>query len=151
MNNKYFLIALLISLISCSSENSESPTEILSSKTWVIQNKLLSPSIVYGGIEITDMTLFETDETKGYSFKFNADGTLLVNNASNNIILDSTWVLNSDQTELTFGEALIYAIPQVGNIGYSSISIESISTSEIVGTVTMPFGDETYLVTMNFK
>jgi len=154
MKNKYFLIAifsLIIGVTSCSKDDTRSATEMLSSKTWIIESKELSPSIVYAGVEITDITLFETDETKNYAFKFNSDGTLLVTDASNTLILDSTWDLNADQTSLTFAEPLIYAIPLVGDIGYSSISIESISSSEIVGTVTMPYEGTIYMVTMTFK
>ncbi|KAA5822302.1 hypothetical protein FPF71_14210 [Algibacter amylolyticus] len=154
MKRKYFLItifSLVLSLISCSEDESTSSNDILSSKTWVIKSKMLSPSIVYAGVEITDITLFETDETKDYSFSFNSDGTLVVNDANNSVVLETTWELNSDETVLTFGETLIYAIPLVGDIGYSSIDIKSISSSAIVGTVTMPFEDEVYIVTMTFK
>lgn len=154
MKNKYFLIAffsLILGLTSCSEDNPESATQMLTSKTWVIERKALSPRIIYAGIEITDITLFETEETKDYSFKFNSDGTLQVKGASGNLILDSTWDLNADETELTFGEPLIYAIPLVGDIGYDSIAIKSISSTEIVGTVTMPFDGTVYMVTMTFK
>ncbi|GHC59140.1 hypothetical protein [Ulvibacter litoralis] len=154
MKNKYFLItifSLILGVTSCSKDDSQSASEMLSSKTWVIESKMLSPSIIYAGVEITDITLFETDETKDYAFTFNSDGTLLVRNASNNLILDSTWAFNSDETELIFGETLIYAIPLVGDIGYSSIAIKSITSSEIVGSVTMPFEGTIYTVTMTFK
>lgn len=154
MKNKYLFISifsLIISLNSCSKEDSqESSANKLSSKTWVIENKILSPSIIYNNIEISNMSLFETDETKNYVFKFNTDGTLIVNDSSNNIILNSTWELNSDETELTFGEPLLYPIPLVGDVGYSKIDIISITKSEIIGTVTMAFNEEIYVVTLNF-
>ena len=156
MKNKYFLItifSLLLSLTSCSSSDSSdsrSASEMISSKAWVIESKMLSPTIDYGGIEITDIMVLESEETRNYSFKFNSDGTFFQYDAAGNPIFETTWVLNSDNTQLLFGEPIIYSYPVVGDMGFSTIDNLSISSSEVLGTVNAVFGGVDYELTITF-
>lgn len=156
MNNKYFLItifSLLLSVTSCSSDDSsdsKSASELVGSKTWLIESKMLSPTINFNGIEITDIMVIESEETRNYTFSFNSDGTLLQNDGMGNLIFETTWVLNSDNTQLSFGEPIVYSYPVVGDLGFSTIENLSISSSEIVGTVNAVFGDVEYEVTFTF-
>ena len=156
MNNKYFLItifSLILSVTSCSSDDSsdsKSASEMISSKAWLIESKMLSPTIDYGGIEITDIMIIESEETRNYTFTFNSDGTLFQNDAMGNLIFETTWVLNSDNTQLLFGEPIVYSYPVVGDMGFSTIDNLSISSSQVVGTISATFGDVEYVVTITF-
>jgi len=156
MKNKYFLItifSLILSVTSCSSDdssNSKSASEMISSKAWLVESKMLSPTIDYGGLEITDIMIIEPEETRNYTFTFNSDGTLLQNDAMGNLIFETTWVLNSDNTQLLFGEPIVYSYPIVGDMGFSTIDNLSISSSQVVGTISATFGDVEYEVTITF-
>lgn len=155
MKNNYYLsaiIALFISLSSCSSDSNDAntPSDMVSSKTWKIESKMLSPTINYGGIEITDIMILESEETRNYSFKFNADGTFVQYDAAGEVLFESTWSLNSENTVLSFGEPIVYVYPVVGEMGFSSIDIISISSSKIVGTIDSTFGEDDYELTITF-
>ncbi|GAL61968.1 hypothetical protein JCM19300_714 [Algibacter lectus] len=156
MKNNYYLsaiIALFISLTSCSSSDSNdanTPSDMVSSKTWKIESKMLSPTINYGGVEIDDIMILESEETRNYSFKFNADGTFEQYDATGEVLFESTWSLNSDNTILSFGEPIVYVYPVVGEMGFSSIDIVSISSSKIVGTIESTFGEDDYELTITF-
>ncbi|WP_179316956.1 hypothetical protein [Winogradskyella undariae] len=154
MKKYYFLISifsLLFSFTSCSSDDSElPPNEILSSKIWVIKSKVISPSIVYYGQEITDISLFESEETKNYSFEFLADGTFYQYDSAGELLFENTWYLNADHTQLTFGEPIVYEYPVVGNMGFTTIDIISISSSKIVGVIDASFNEVDYEVTLTF-
>ncbi|WP_405296996.1 hypothetical protein [Algibacter sp. Ld11] len=153
MKNNYYLtaiFALIISLTSCSSSDSETKSDIMSSKTWVIESKMLSPTINYGTIEITDIMVLEPEETRNYSFEFKSDGTFVQRDAAGASVFESTWSLNSDNTLLSFGEPIVYNYPVVGEMGFSTIDIISISSSKVVGTVESVFGGENYELTITF-
>lgn len=156
MKNKNFLIviiSLLFTITSCSSDDSSDSTpasEIISSKTWLIESKMLSPTIDYGGIVISDITILESDETRNYTFSFNSDGTLVINDAMGNAIFETTWVLNSDNTQITFADPIVYEYPVVGDMGFSTIDDLSVSSSEITGTVAANFGGVDYVLTIKF-
>ncbi|WP_405569928.1 hypothetical protein [Winogradskyella sp. Asnod2-B02-A] len=155
MKKYYFLItifSLFLTITSCSTDDSESsdPNDMLSSRNWVIESKMLSPTIVYNGIEVTDIMLFESEETRNYSFQFKADGTFYHYDATGEVILESTWLLNEDNTQLILGDPIVYDYPVVGSMGFSAIDIVSISSSKIVGTIEALFGGENYVVTITF-
>jgi hypothetical protein len=153
MKKHYFLItifSILFSLTSCTSEDSDSANEIFSSKVWKIESKILSPTINYGGIEVTDITLFESEETKNYSFEFKEDGAFYQYDSTGELMYESTWALNSDNTQLTFGEPIVYEYPVVGEMGFSIIDIVSISSTKIVGTIDALFNEVNYQVTLTF-
>ncbi|WP_158850827.1 hypothetical protein [Algibacter sp. L1A34] len=156
MKIKYFLITIIcasISLTSCSEEESSklsSESEMLTAKSWVVQSKIVEPSINLGGIEISDITVLDSDEVKSYSFKFDSDGTLVVTDLSEEIIIETTWVFNSDKTQLTFGDPLIYNYPIVGDIGLSTIKITSLTSSKMIGTIPAFYDDINYVVTITF-
>ncbi|WP_396600850.1 hypothetical protein [Algibacter sp. R77976] len=155
MKKHYFFItifSLLLSFTSCTSEDSESSSfnDMLSSKNWVIESKMLSPIIDYGGIEVTDIMLFESEETINYSFQFKADGTFYHYDSAGEVIYESTWVLNANNTQIVLGAPIVYDYPVVGQMGFSTIDVVSISSSKIVGTIAAMFGGENYVVTITF-
>ena len=123
---------------------------MLSSKNWVIQSKILSPSIIYNEIEVTDIMLFESDETRNFSFQFKADGTFYQYDSTGEVLIESTWSLNSDSTQLLLGDPIVYDYPIVGEMGFSTINIISISSSKFVGTVDALFNSAEYQVTLTF-
>ncbi|WP_372757445.1 hypothetical protein [Mariniflexile sp.] len=155
MKKKYFLITIicvLFSLTSCSTEEGveTSVVDILSAKSWVIQSKLISPTITMSGIEITDIAMLESEAVRNYTFNFNSDGSLLVQDASNATILETTWSLSSDETQLIFTNPLIYTYPVVGDMELSSMVIQSISGTKMVCTITTVYYDTNYVVTVTF-
>lgn len=156
MKNNYYLsaiITLFISLTSCSSSDSNdanTPSDMVSSKTWKIESKMLSPTINYGGVEIDDIMILEPEETRNYSFEFKSDGTFVQRDAAGVSIFESTWSLNSDNTLLSFGEPIVYNYPVVGEMGFSTIDIISISSSKMVGTIESTFGEDDYELTITF-
>lgn len=155
MKNNYFFItvfSLILTLTSCSSDSSDSNSEadIISSKSWIVESKMLSPSIVYGGLEITDIMVIESEETRNYEFNFNSDGTFVLSDAAGTSVLETTWLLNSENTQLSFAEPIVYSYPVVGDMGFSTIDIVSISSSKMVGTVSAIFGGVDYELTITF-
>lgn len=153
MKNTYVLItffSVILSFASCSSDSSESETDIISSKAWLVESKMLSPSIVYGGLEITDIMVIESEETRNYEFNFNSDGKFVLSDAAGTSVLETTWLLNSENTQLSFGKPIVYSYPVVGDMGFSTIDIVSISSSKMVGTVSAIFGGVDYELTITF-
>jgi len=153
MKNSYLLtiiINLFICLTSCTSDDSMTESEMISSKTWMIESKILSPSIVYGGIEITDIMILESEETRNYSFKFDEDGTFYQYDAEGVVLYQTTWMLSADSSQIIFGDPIVYDYPVVGDMGFSTIDIVSISATKIVGTVGALFGDVDYELTITF-
>ena len=144
------ILCLFFAFTSCESDDSGSDLEMLSSKNWVIQSKILSPSIIYNEIEVTDITLFESDETRNFSFQFKADGTFYQYDSTGEVLIESTWSLNSDNTQLLLGDPIVYDYPIVGEMGFSTINIISISSSKFVGTVDALFNSAEYEVTLTF-
>jgi hypothetical protein len=125
-------------------------SEMISSRTWVIESKILSPSIDYGGIEITDIMVLESEETRNYSFKFDEDGSFYQYDSDGVVIYETTWSLNSDNTQIVFEDPIVYDYPVVGDMGFSTIDIISISSSKIVGTVSALFAEVDYQLTITF-
>ncbi|CAH8296470.1 hypothetical protein EV196_11138 [Mariniflexile fucanivorans] len=146
-------LILILSFTSCSkddTENGQSKKDIIESKSWVITSKTVEPSILFGAIEISDITILDSDEVKNYSFKFNPDGSLLQYDFEGNLIFETTWAFNSDETEITFEEPIMYTYPVVGEMGISTLLIETISSSKIVGTIPAFYQGVDYLVTITF-
>jgi hypothetical protein len=68
-----------------------------------------------------------------------------------NLNFETTWTLNSDNTQISFGEPILYSYPVVGDMGFSTIDNLSISsTSKMVGTVSAIFGGVDYELTITF-
>ena len=146
-------LVLILSFTSCSSDDdadTQSKTDIISSKSWVITSKAVEPSISFGGIEISDIIVLDSEDVRNYSFKFNSDGTLLQYDSSNDLIFETTWTFNADETELTFAEPISYTYPIVGDMGITTLTIQSITSSKIVGTIPALYDGVDYLVTITF-
>ncbi|WP_111709524.1 hypothetical protein [Lutibacter citreus] len=156
MKNKYFLITLFcitLSLVSCSNDDSTEPqskNEMLTDKSWMVQSKIVTPSISLGGMEISDITMLDEEEVKSYIYKFSSDGTLVVKNSSEQIILETSWGFNSDKTQLTLSDPLIFNYPVVGEIGLSTITLNSLTTTKMVGTIPSIYDGVNYVVTITF-
>ncbi|GAA4230834.1 hypothetical protein GCM10022291_01930 [Postechiella marina] len=155
MKKQIFLITIfsvILGLTSCSSDDSSGldANTAITSKTWLVQSKKLSPSIEMNGLVIDDIMIIEDEGTRNYSFKFDSDGAMYQYDAENTLIYQTTWSLNSDNTELSFGEPIVYNYPVVGPMGISAIDIESISNSKMVGTISAVFEGTAYVVTITF-
>ncbi len=156
MKKLTYLIAiffLVINLTSCSKDDSSEPQseiDIISSKSWVIESKIILPSINVGGMEISNIMIIESEDTRNYSFKFNADGKMLQYDSMNNLIFQTTWAFNADKTQINFGEPLIYNYPVVGDMGFSTITIQSLTSSKFVGTVPALYDGTNYVLTITF-
>lgn len=149
----FAIVFLIISSTSCSKDDS-SPSDqnnsILTSKSWVVQSKIISPSVVVGGFTVTDLMTLESEEVQKYSFKYNDDGTLYQYDISNNLIFQTTWTMNSAETQITFKEPITYTYPIVGEMGITTITIQSISSSKMVATIPAFYDGTNYLLTITF-
>lgn len=147
------IVFLVFNLTSCSKDDS-SPSDqsnsVLTSKSWVAQSKIITPSVVVGGFEVSDIMSLESEGVRKYSFKYNDDGTLYQYDNSKNLIFQTTWTMNSDETEVTFKEPIIYTYPIVGEMGITTFTIQSISSSKMVATIPAFYEGTNYLVTITF-
>lgn len=156
MKNPNLLITalvLILSFTSCSSDDdadTKSKTDLISSKSWVVKSKTVEPSIVFGGTEISDIMILDSEDVRNYSFNFKSDGTLLQYDAEKKLMFQTTWSFNSSETELTFAEPIKYTYPVVGEMSITTLSIQSITSSKIVGTIPAMYEGVNYLITITF-
>ncbi len=147
-------LSLAAGITSCTKEETEEPKskfELLTSKSWVVTSKIVSPSFEFGGFQISDIMSLETDEVKQYSFKYNEDYSIVVSDYLNTPFFETTWSFNDDETEITFADPLIYTYPMVGDIGISTFTLQSISSSKITAMIPTDYEGTTYEVTITFN
>lgn len=148
-------VFLLLNLTSCSKDDSNPSDnklniDLLTSKSWVAQSKVLNPVITYNGMVISDITVIESEEVRKYAFKFNDDGTFFLYNHLNALILETTWTMSSDETQITFTDPVIYTYPVVGEIGLSTLTVQSISSSKFIATIPALYEGTNYELTITF-
>ena len=148
------ILCLTVSLNSCSSDDDDSPVqsnkEMLTDKSWVVSSKTVSPSISMGGVEVSNIMLLETEEVRNYSFKYNNDNTLIMYDYLGTQIFQTTWTINSEENKVNHTEPIIYTYPIVGGINISEYKIESITTNEMVATISFQYEEIDYVVTITF-
>lgn len=153
---KYHLLIvsliLILSITSCATGDEDTATkkDLISSKNWVIKSKAVVPSILFNGIEISDIIILDDESVRSYSFNFKSDGTLLQYDAEKKLMFQTTWSFNSSETELTFAEPIKYTYPVVGEMSITTLSIQSITSSKIVGTIPAMYEGVNYLITITF-
>ena len=93
------IILFVFNLSSCSSDD-DSPEKginsLLTGKSWAAQSKIITPSVVVSGFEVTDLMFLESEEVRKYSYKYNDDGTIFQYDISKKLIFQTTWTINSD-------------------------------------------------------
>jgi len=127
-----------------------SQKELLTGSTWKIISKAISPSFEMGGITITDISVLESDEVRGYSYVYNSDGTVAQYDKSNQFVSQTSWALNADETQIIYNPSIKYTYPVVGDIGLSTITIISIGANEMVTTVPYLYQGTNYVITITF-
>lgn len=147
------VVFLALNLASCSSDESKQTVyELLTSKSWKSQSKIINPSINMNGIVISDIMVLESDEVKNYSFKFNADGSFVVYDSLKNKVFQTTWALSSDETIVTLADPVIITYPLVGNVSMKTITIESITANKIIAKIpSFVYAGVNYEVTIIFN
>lgn len=152
LNYIILIVILVLNLASCSKDDSDSSAKegLLTNKTWITESKVINPVISFNGIEISDIMVLETDAVRNYSFKFNSDGTFFLYDNLDTLIFQTTWSMNSEETQITFAEPIVYTYPLVGDIGLSILNIQSITSSEFVATVSGLYEDINYELTITF-
>ena len=155
MNKSILLVGVIFTSLmfnSCKNETTPpSKTDLLTNKTWKIITKAIVPSFVMGGITVTDITVMESDEMKAYTYKFNKDGTAYRYSASNQMIAQTSWSFNSDETQITFNPAILYNYPIVGDNGLSTMTLVSLSENQMVTTVPYLYDGTNFVITITFR
>jgi hypothetical protein len=148
------LSILLLGLTQFSCKEDVQPltkTEMLTGKTWKITSKILNPAALMGGISITDVMILDTDDQRNFTFKYNADGTVIQYNSLNKEIFRTKWSFNADETVLTYAPGIVFTYAVAGNFTLSTMNITSISADKMVAKVDYIFGGTTYLATFTYE
>lgn len=149
----YMTILVLVSFISaCKDENSNATkTELLTGKTWVIKSKKITPSVTMSGMTISDIMILDTPEVQLYSFKHNADGSVIEYNQLNENIFQSNWTFNADETQITYNPGIVFNYPVVGDMRLETMEVISIAEDELITKIPYNFGGTNYEVTFTYK
>lgn len=153
MKNALTLLTILVigsTFYSCSTDSELTKQELLTAKTWSISSKAISPSVSFGGVIISDISLLDSEEMAGLSFKYNPDGTIIQYAMDNEPIYEMTWSFNADETVLTHTPGLVFTYPMVGEISLTTITFESISANQLVATVPFLYAETNYIVTLTY-
>lgn len=154
IKNIAFLLSFFVlglTLNSCKNEPSElTKTEILTEIMWKIKSKAISPSFEIGGITISDIMVLESDEERDYTYKYNADGTVVRYSSTNQLISQTTWSFNSGETEIIFNPAIQYVYPVIGQMGLPSMNLVSLSENEMKTTVGYTYEGLDYIINIVF-
>lgn len=142
---------LALNFTSCDEDNSStSNKDLLSDKLWMSKSKIINPAVSVNGFVVSDITVLEPEEVRKYSFKFNEDGTFILYNHLNTSIFQTTWSINSDETKISFTDPIIYTYPIVGEIGLTTMTIQSLTSSELVTTIPAIYEGVNYEITITF-
>lgn len=149
----FFLSIIFIGslVFSCSEDEIEpTKTELLTNKGWVIQSKIITPSISMNGITISDINIMDSEDVKSYSYKFNSDGTMVISDKSNQSIFQTNWSFNTDETIITFSPGILYSYPIVGDISWPSFNMDLISANQMKSTNPYLYNEINYEITITF-
>ena len=154
MKNSILLMAIIylgLTVFSCQDENeSASKKELLTNKTWKVSSKTINPAVSMNGMSISDIMLLDSEEVRNYSYKYNMDGTMILYNQLDQNIFESKWSFNTDETQLIHNPGIIYTYPVVGEIGLTTITVESISTDQVVLTTPYIYEGINYVITLKY-
>ena len=125
--------------------------ELLTQDTWVIKSKTINPVISVGGVAVSNILALEADSVRNYSYKYNTNGAFIQYDHNNSIILQASWQLNFDQTELSFSQPLIFTYPVMGDLYVSILTIESITTGHINTSISFEYEEIDYVVQTIFE
>ena len=137
-------------LFSCNDETPPTNEELLTGITWIIKTKVINPPFSQGGITVSDISVLETEDVKNNSYKFNTDGTLVLYNMSNEIILQTNWSFNADETKITLTPGIVNSYPIVGDISLNFFYIDVITANQIVSTNPYLYDETNYVITVTF-
>lgn len=155
MKNPIILMILIVmSITICSCGEPDDPktnTEIISGKTWLVSSKTVSPDFEKGGIIISDIHVLETEDVKNYTFEFDANGTFTQYDQLGNVLLETTWTFNADETQITLADPIVYSYQIVGDLEIPTFMVESISESAVVGNIPFNYDEVDYVVTIIFS
>lgn len=154
MNKSIIFVALFIVgfvVASCKDENtSQSNEDILTSKAWIIQSKIVNPTYSIAGITISDVSALDSPEVQKYSYKHASDGTVTQYDESNGIVFQTKWSFSADETKFQYTPGIIFTYPIVGDISLTTMNIVSISEDKMVMKVPYTFELIKYEVTITF-
>lgn len=143
------IVSLVFTVCSCQDENtSASKKELLTNKTWKVSSKKITPAVSLNGISITDIMLLDSKEVQNYSYKYTLSGTLIQYNQLDQKIFETKWSFNTDETLLTHHPAIVYTYPVVGEIGLTTITLQSITANQVVFTSPYAYQGINYVITL---
>ena len=158
MNPKIrFTIAIIIILganfiYSCTKDDvTLTNDELLTQDTWVIKSKTINPIILVGGMAVSNILELEADSVRNYSYKYNINGSFIQYDHNNSIILQASWQLSSDQTELSLSQPLVFTYPVMGDLYVSALKIESITPGYINTLISFDYEGINYVVQTIFE
>lgn len=154
MNKSIILVALFMLVLvvfSCKDDNtSQVKEDILTSKAWVIQSKIINPAYSLVGFTISDASTLDSPEVKEYTYKHATDGTLTQSSGSNSIVFQTKWAFSADEKKLQYTPGIIFSYPVVGDISLTTMDIVSIAEDKMVMKVPYTFELIKYEVTITF-
>ncbi len=141
-----------LAIFSCKDDSPDaSKKELLTNKTWVVKSKIIAPSFILGAMTISDLTILDSDEEKKYSYKYDPDGTMKEYDNLGQVIFETNWSFNADETKITHTPGITYNYPVIGDMSLNTLTIESISSNQIVATVPYSYDGTDYTITMTFS
>ena len=143
---------LALNITSCSKEEPKlSNHELLTSRSWIAQSKVLSPTISMNGLVISDIMVLESNEVRNYSLKFNDDGTFFLFDNLNQKQFETTWSIDANETLITLDEPITFSYPIVGNVYMKTLTIESITSTQFIAKVPpFVYNGVNYEITITF-
>ena len=152
------IFTIAVALLSCEKDNEIlSKTDMINGKTWKVTSKTVDPAIKFvtdaegHTIQIFDIRLFDPDSVKNYGYKYSKDGIFTLLNDARRELMQTTWKFNSDESQITLGQPLIYNYPVVGNVSVQSVTIISISKDKIATTIPTVLNNVNHALTIIFE
>ncbi len=125
--------------------------ELLTQDTWVVKSKTINPVILVGGMAVSNILELEADSVRNYSYKYNTNGSFFQYDQNDNVILQASWQLSSNQTELSLSQPLVFTYPIMGDIYVSALKIESITPGYINTLVSCNYEGIDYIIQTIFE
>ena len=146
------LILFSVFVFSCKEDTEEgSKKALLTSKTWIVTSKPITPAVTMMGTTINDISALDPEAVKKYTYKYNDDGTMIQYDESNKVKFQTTWSFNSDETILTHNPGIVFTYPIVGNISLTEATIISLSANKMAASIPSTYEGVEYVVTLNFE
>ena len=148
----FAVIVICFAHFSCKKDEKESTkTELLTGNTWIIKSKAVSPPAMLGGIVIDDVSILDSDDQRNFTFKYNADGTMLQYNKAQQVIFTSGWSFNADENVITYNPGIVFSYSMVGDVILDTMTIISITKDKLVVEVPYNFAGTVYLATFTYE